>query len=69
MEIIDLLCEGLDALEDAMQGEIHKLENLRWGEEYDVKEKEETDREIGFLRGKRAGYIQIRKSLKQIRFS
>jgi len=68
MEIINLLCEGLNALEDKMQEKIREIENYHWGKGDTEEEKEEADRELGFLRGRREAFIQIHKSLKQIDF-
>ncbi len=67
MQIIDLLCRGLDALEDKLTDEALEAEKEARDEEDDTTKRELFER-TGYLRGMRDAYAKVRLSLEQIRF-
>lgn len=64
-DTIKFLCKSLDVREDKLQDEIRKLESTDWSGVYDKEEKEEANREIGYKKGQREAYIEIREVLEE----
>ena len=68
MEIINLLCKGLDALEDKLTQKAFDSEKELGGVYTDEETKVELHENIGYLRGMRDAYQSVRRSLEEIKF-